>query len=139
MAVMGIYMKSVSMLLVSFVLVSFCSAETWVVDRNGKADFISIQEAIHFSSNGDFIIVHEGVYEEQIDFLGKEITVEGASRESTIINGNGMLGSVVTFKTGETNSSVLSKFTITGGTGNFWTDPVFGQQRCGGGIYCENS
>jgi hypothetical protein len=139
MAVMGIYMKSVSILLVSFVLVPFCSAETWVVDRNGKADFISIQEAIHFSSNGDFIIVHEGVYEEQIDFLGKEITVEGASRESTIINGNGMLGSVVTFKTGETNSSVLSKFTITGGTGNFWTDPVFGQQRCGGGIYCENS
>ena len=125
--------------LVCMLLSGICVADSWTVDDDGKADFNSIQEAINAASDGDFISVQEGTYYESINFLGKAIRVEGINMETTIINGSSQLGAVVTFDTGETNLSVLSKFTIVEGTGNFWLDPIFGQQRCGGGIYCELS
>ena len=126
---------------IAFLLVatSSCFATTWTVDDDGKADFSSIQEAIDASSNGDFIYVQEGIYFEHINFQGKAITVEGVNVENTIIDGSKGIGAVVTFENGESNASVLSKFWIRGGSGNYWTDPIFGPQRCGGGIFCNQS
>lgn len=114
-------------------------ATNWVVDRNGSGDFITIQSAIDASTNGDFVSVLSGVYYESINFHGKTITVEGTDAENTIIDGSFTSSSVVTFATGETNFSVLSKFTIRGGSGTLWDDPIFGPQLCGGGVYCEQS
>lgn len=116
-----------------------CFAETWTVDDDGKADFSSIQDAIDASSNGDFIDVQPGIYFESLNFLGKGIRVQGVDATTTIVDGSNNVASVVTFNSGETNQSVLSKLTIRGGQGNYWADPIFGQQRCGGGIYCEDS
>ena len=48
--------------IICFHLACTCIAETWHVDDDGKADFSSIQEAINVASNGDFIVVHSGVY-----------------------------------------------------------------------------
>ena len=120
-------------------LTTFANADNWTVDDDGKADFASIQDAIDASSNGDFITVYPGIYFESLNYLGKAISVQGVDAATTIVDGSHNVASVVTFDSGETNQSVLSRLTIRGGQGNYWVDPVFGQQRCGGGIYCENS
>jgi len=114
-------------------------ATVWTVDDDGKADFNTIQEAIDTSSNGDFISVQEGIYYETINFQGKAITVQGVNVENTIIDGSFTGGSIVTFENAETNSSVLSQLWIRGGSGSNWTDPIFGLQLCGGGIFCDQS
>jgi len=103
----------------------------------------SIQTAIHSANNGETIIIHQGEYIENINFLGKSITLRSMDPtdqnvvENTIINGGytesmfeeGIYpGSVVTFDSGETASSVLSGLTLLGG----------GAER-GGGIYCASS
>jgi len=118
---------------------SLCIAETWYVDDDGKADFNSIQEAINVASDGDVVFVRIGTYNEVINFMGKRIQIEGEDRETTIIDGNGIDAPVVTCDSGESAFSVLSNLTIQHGSGAIWTDPVFGPQKCGGGIFCENS
>ena len=120
----------------------FCGAAfatTWTVDDDGKADFNNIQDAIDVAQNGDYIAVQDGLYFESIDFLGKDITVEGTTAEKVIIDGSKSTSSVVTFKNGETQQAMISRCTIQGGRGTFWVDPIFGQQRCGGGVYCEET
>jgi hypothetical protein len=88
------------------------------------ADFPSIQAAIDYAADGDTVLVGPGTYVENIDFLGKLITVRSTDgRGVTTIDGGGG-GSVVSFRTGETGESVLEGFTITNGD-------AFG----GGGIY----
>ena len=98
----------------------------------------SIQDAIDDpnTQDGDEIVVYPGTYEEQIDFLGKSITVRSADPtvwdivEATIIDADDV-GRVVTFDTGEDANSILSGFTITGGyaTGS-------GTDDSGAGIFC---
>ena len=91
-------------------------------------DFPSIQSAIDNVFDGSSILVSEGTYFENINFQGKNITVESvAGKESTIIDG-GYAGSVVTFENGENENAILNGFTIQNGTANY-----------GGGILCENN
>ncbi|MDP8220255.1 MAG: T9SS type A sorting domain-containing protein [Candidatus Stygibacter frigidus] len=101
---------------------------------NVPDEYVSIQDAIEISQDGDIILVQPGEYFENIDYQGKSITISSlflttndeSYSESTIINGNGE-GSVVTFQNGESSMSVLSGFTIKNG------DSIQG-----GGIYCTN-
>ena len=86
--------------------------------------FKTIQEAINAVANDDVILVAEGTYYENINFIGKKITVASLfykdSRKihikRTIINGskptNPDFGSVVSFVSGEDVNSVLCGFTI---------------------------
>ncbi len=65
---------------------------------------------------------------------------------ATVINGSlpadPNIGSVVTFASGEDGNSVLSGFTITGGTGSWllvsWEFKGLCWNRCGGGVVCYN-
>jgi hypothetical protein len=65
---------------------------------------------------------------------------------ATIIDGwyesDSNCGSVVTFRNGEDSRSVLSGFTITGGTGSWlpvsWEFKGLCWNRCGGGVVCYN-
>jgi len=77
--------------------------------------YTKIQPAINAAGPGDTILVYDGTYIENINFLGKAITVKsvwGAS--NTIIDGNAS-GTVVTFDQGEGAGSVLDGFTIRNG------------------------
>src|SRR5437016_11786219 len=84
---------------------------------NVPASQPTIQAAINAASNGDTVLVAPGTYRENINFMGKAITVTSSSGPSvTTING-GAAGSVVTFTSNEGTNSVLSGFTITNGLG----------------------
>ena len=110
-------------------------------------DYQTIQAAINAANNGDIVLVAEGTYYENINFVGKAITVASHyyidSKEKhirkTIINGSQPVdpdyGSVVTFASVEDTNSVLCGFTITGGTGTLNINPGFPPIRRGGGIF----
>ncbi|HEX4998070.1 MAG TPA: choice-of-anchor D domain-containing protein [Terriglobia bacterium] len=83
--------------------------------RRVPDDFATIQAGINAAQAGDTVLVSPGTYIENINFLGKAITVvsEGG-RDLTIIDGAAN-GPVVRFVTGEGRSSVLDGFTIRNG------------------------
>jgi hypothetical protein len=108
----------------------------------------SIQDGINAAVNGDTVLVEDSTYYENINFMGKAITVasyflvdgDSVHIDSTIINGSQPvipdLGSVVSFVSGEDTTSVLYGFTITRGSGTWY---IGYSARVGGGINCYNS
>ena len=83
------------------------------------ADQPTIQGAIDVAVDGDTVLVAPGTYVENINFLGKAITVTSESGpQVTIIDGDN-LGTVVTFNSGEGLASVLRNFTIQNGFAAF--------------------
>jgi hypothetical protein len=104
-------------------------------------DFGTIQGAIDGVVDGDVIIVSPGIYYENIDFIGKGITVgslycttqDTSYIEQTIVDGN-QSGSVVRFISDEDSASVLSGLTIING----FVDGEF-PGNGGGGIFCDHS
>jgi hypothetical protein len=109
-------------------------------------DYPSIQEGINAAIEGDTILVEEGTYYENISFQGKAITVaslflvDGDTNHinNTIIDGSQPshpdTGSVVRFVSGEDTNSVLTGFTLTGGTGTEVNYPPVGNYWSSGGI-----
>ncbi|MFH2002027.1 MAG: exo-alpha-sialidase, partial [Planctomycetota bacterium] len=92
------------------------------------AQYATIQEAIYWAKDGDTVLVEPGRYMENIDFLGRAITVKSAEGAMwTFINGR-QSGSTVTFANGEGEDSIIEGFTICNGS--------YGG---GGGIYCDAS
>lgn len=89
----------------------------------------SIQNAINAANPGDTIRVYPGTYNENLDFLGKAITVTAAGNPSnTIIDGQGR-APVASFVRNEGPASKLSGFTLRNGR-----DPFEG-----GGVHIENA
>jgi hypothetical protein len=123
-------------LAVSLLLVAWSPVAALASTIHVPGDQPSIQAGIDAAQSGDTVLVDAGTYPERIDFHGKAITVTSSQgAQATIIDGQS-LGSVVTFVSGEGNSSVLRGFTITGGSGTF--DPGL-QLTIGGGIRCGNA
>jgi hypothetical protein len=110
---------------------------TWEVNVAGTGDAPTVQAAIDSAVTGDIVVVGPGRYYENIDFLGKDITVWSAEGpEATILDGSTRDSSVVVIRRGETRNAVLEGFTITGGRGHRETEfPDYD----GGGIYCAYS
>ena len=120
---------------------------TWYVSPDGsdatgngsESDpFQTIQHGINVSANGDIVLALPGIYYEQINFDGKNITVgslyyttgDTVYIEETVIDGSSET-CPVTFWQGETRDATLIGFTIQNGLGC-----VYGQ---GGGVYIEQS
>ncbi len=96
-------------------------------------DYLTIQSAIDAALHSDTVLVSDGTYVENIDFLGKDVVVLSVNGpEVTTIDGNAD-GSVVTMVSGEENA-ILDGFTITNGTG---FENEFGHYIAGG-IACRN-
>ena len=80
---------------------------------NVPADYPTIQSAIAAAATGDEVLVAPGIYNEAIDFLGKEIAVVSAvGPEKTILDGVGLATSLVRCVSGETAATRLEGFTI---------------------------
>lgn len=119
-------------------LISSSFGDTFYVDllATGNSDgsswqdaFTGIQDGINAASDGDRVVVAEGIYfEHDIDFKGAEITVISSNGpENTIVDGE-TESCVFYFHTNENKNSVLSGFTIKNG-----------KRSTGGGIYCNSS
>lgn len=126
-------------LMVAFTMMSF--AVTLNVAIDGSEQYTSIQAAIEAANDGDTVLVHPGTYVENIDYIGKSITVcslEATTNDSayisqTIIDGN-RNGSCVAFRNAEQNAS-LRGFTLTNGTGYLTNDEL----TRGGGVLINNA
>ena len=131
-----------------------CSSRTQAqILQVPSGQYSSIQSAINNANNYDTVIVLPGTYQENIDFLGKAVTVRSVDPNdadivaATVIDGNEPndpnYASVVTFGSGESEQSVLEGFTITGGTGSwvqiYWQYKGDLWNRCGGGVLCLSS
>jgi len=117
--------RTISLFVTIIFAVCVCStaqAETIGVPE----DYPTIQDAIDAAQGGDVIHVSPETYPENIDFLGKAITVKGDAGASSATIDGGQMGSAVTFQNGEGLSSVLEGFVITNGLYEF-----------GGGVRCE--
>jgi hypothetical protein len=110
-------------------------------------DYIKIQQGIDHTVNGDTVLVSPGTYFENINFRGKNIVVASQyildhdlnTINKTIIDGSKAKykdsASCVVFNSRETQSAILSGFTITNGRGSFIRYPVNNASYLhGGGI-----
>ena len=83
------------------------------------ADQPTIQAGINAAQAGDTVLVAPGTYTENINFMGKAITVTSSGGpKATIIDGNAA-APVAAFTTSEGPNSVLSRFTLRNGLGTF--------------------
>lgn len=111
-----------------FIFVLLCFGAQAQRTLNVPLEFPAIQDAINYAVNGDIVLVDTGTYYEQVNFLGKAITVTSKFYETgnpeyienTIISGETLTGdscSVVMFISGEDTTSVINGFTIRDGKG----------------------
>ena len=101
---------------------------------NVPGNFNTIQAAINASANGDVIQVAPGTYKENLDFMGKAITVRSTQGPyRTTLNADSQ-GSGALFINGEKSNTVFKGFRIINGTG---TDDS--GNYVGGGIYLANN
>jgi len=134
------------LILIYFVLITCITVSAQIIHVPG--DQPTIQAGIDAAQNGDTVLVADSTYVENINFLGKAITVasnfimDGDTNHisNTIIDGSQPVnpdnGSVVSFVSGEDTNSVLCGFTITGGTGTIVAPNI---ARVGGGVLCNLS
>src|SRR5579863_743721 len=93
----------------------------------------TIQAGIDAAENGDTVLVAPGTYTENINFMGKAITVQSSGGPKVTIIDGGNVATVVTFSTNEDSNSTLKGFTVQNGTS------TFNSGYAGGGIYIGGS
>lgn len=102
------------------------------------SEYPTIQSAIDTAVDGDTVLVSAGIYNEGIDFLGKQIIVESEDgSDATTIDGLGLDVSIVKCVSGETDQAVFRGFRLyrgISGTQDF-TDSLY----LGGGMYINSS
>ena len=109
----NILIVSVTILVLCFVAAA--SATTWSVDGSGgDADFTGIQDAINNATDGDTILVHFGVYYENV-VVNKSVTLIGNGQPVVDAGGE---GNAITLTA---DGTTLEGFTATK-AGSSWQD-----------------
>jgi len=119
---------------------------TLYVGGSGPGNYTKIQDAINDSSDGDAVFVYNGTYYEQDIIVDKSIKLVSASRNNTIIHGQGNYKCVVYLIGGDI---VFINFTVTSskpGTRGIVVDSDNNQikycnivnNRCGGIIFYDS-
>jgi parallel beta-helix repeat protein len=103
----GIMIVSVTILVLCFV--GTTSATNWTVNGSGGADFTGIQDAINNAKDGDTILVHPGVYYENV-VVNKSVTLKGIGYP--VVDANGSDSAITLTADGIT----LEGFTATNGS-----------------------
>jgi hypothetical protein len=113
------------------------SAQTTLNVGPGQT-YTTIQSGINAANAGDTVLVAPGTYFENIDFLGKAITITtSAGPATTILDGGRGQNPAVIFRNGETSSSVLNGFTIQNGGFSGYPQPSTNYGT--GGIVIDNA
>lgn len=124
-----------------FTLIILCISLITAKTIDIPSDYLTIQEGIDASVNGDTVLVQPGTYIENLTIQGKDIilaslfitTSDTSYISNTIIDGS-HIRSAIEISHNTTNKALISGFTIVnGGT----TAP--GSNSRGGGIYCDNA
>ena len=120
-----------SALVCAILLLATTSVAQTTINVGPGQPYATIQSGIDAAVNGDKVLVAPGTYHENIRFNGKAITVTSSGGAAlTIIDGGSKGGqATVVFANGETNTSVISEFTIRGGGDTIFTG------TSDGGIY----
>lgn len=116
-------------------LLAFASASARIIHI--PADYPTVQQGINAAAPGDTVLVDYGIYYEQINFLGKAITVasnysidaDPAHITNTVLDGDLLPddnSSVVLFTSGEDTTSIINGFTIRNGRGTHYANYVYG-------------
>lgn len=119
-------------LAISCLLIALLTAPAWAQRTiNVPGDVATIQAGINAASDGDTVLVAPGTYVENIDFMGKAITVTSSGGPKVTTIDGGQKGVVVSFASNETRASVINGFTITDDAPplptqvTFYTDGIF--------------
>jgi len=106
---------------IELVVPSFATADGPIENITSGNKYDHLRHAINEANHGDEIVFSEGVYHENINFSGKNITLSSidpgnpAVVAGTVLAGNvSIAGPVVSFTTGEDAGCVLTGFTISG-------------------------
>ncbi len=81
------------------------------------AEYTSIQAALNVSSKGNMVLVESGTYFENIDFMGKSVSLIGKNGPDATTIDAGQAGCAIVFSGGESAAAHLEGFTITNGLG----------------------
>lgn len=135
-------MKKVFFLILSFFFITISNAS--IIDVPSYQP--TIQAGINIAANGDTVLVQPGTYFENINYIGKNITVaslffttqDSIYIDQTIIDGN-QNGSVITYTNAENSTAVLTGFSIIHGNGTYCNPASLGNFNWGGGIFCLDS
>lgn len=108
------------MLIFFLFIINLCiinaTGKTINVDKDGSADYDSIQEAVNEAELGDIIYVHNGVYLRSL-LISKSLTIQGENKFKTILDGKSGPASIRI----EAENVVFKNFNITN-YDNGWND-----------------
>ena len=92
------------------------ASPAWAALLQVPQQFNSIADAIQASQDGDVVELAAGIYNEPVDYQGKDITIRGAGMDFTMLSGAQFNDSVVRFVNGEGSTAKLQDLSVQLGT-----------------------
>ena len=112
-------MKNINNIVLAIVLIAALSSVASAAELHvgAELEYTTIQDAVNAAVNGDVIVVHAGIYIENVEINTKELTLQGEGADLVTVEAADTTGSV--FQVNEKDVAI-SGFTITGATDGDW-------------------